>query len=460
MLAVMGKPSVGTAPFGVPTPVRNVSDEPGDASSSPAPVTLPTAFSPDSVDWEEWRGDWPFIHHAIAGSFAGVMEHLAMYPVDTIKTRMQAFRGTARASQQPRQPPSSAPVCPTSHIPGDSGHCLDGALRTCADKKGDMWPERPSNSVGRITSGVGQPRGLSGLTLQVPMPRNVHSAAAIPSPLRSVGGVLSGKLRISGSAVKSPSWQAFVNEGSRQRSAAKMASSVISKVGSKGVTVRTDLLGDRVLAREVLGSSRRSAATSVRAGGELVAEMRGSARVLRGSSGLVSGLRSVYVEGGFRGLYRGAGAVVAGCVPAHACYFMSYEFVKDRMLARARKRQRQQCQPPSAAADTRTAESGEELTESACEQRRRSGDASKEHCRCSKQDKEQDTHSLTHVELLACGMCATLSHDLILTPVDVVKQRMQLGCFRWVNSDYTRCPVCLCVSERRDQEEKGRHEAP
>jgi len=43
-----------------------------------------------SLEWEEWDGSNPFWQHAAAGSCAGVMEHVAMYPVDTIKTRMQA----------------------------------------------------------------------------------------------------------------------------------------------------------------------------------------------------------------------------------------------------------------------------------------------------------------------------------------------------------------------------------
>lgn len=31
------------------------------------------------------------MQHMIAGSVAGIVEHTAMYPVDTIKTRMQAL---------------------------------------------------------------------------------------------------------------------------------------------------------------------------------------------------------------------------------------------------------------------------------------------------------------------------------------------------------------------------------
>jgi hypothetical protein len=37
-------------------------------------------------DWEEWDpSKGSFMHHMIAGSCAGVMEHVAMFPLDTYK---------------------------------------------------------------------------------------------------------------------------------------------------------------------------------------------------------------------------------------------------------------------------------------------------------------------------------------------------------------------------------------
>jgi len=43
-------------------------------------------------EWEEWDASTPFWKHALAGSCAGVMEHIGMYPLDTVKTHMQALR--------------------------------------------------------------------------------------------------------------------------------------------------------------------------------------------------------------------------------------------------------------------------------------------------------------------------------------------------------------------------------
>lgn len=42
-----------------------------------------------SVDWEEWDGRSPFWIHCVAGSAAGVVEHVAVYPLDTVRTHIQ-----------------------------------------------------------------------------------------------------------------------------------------------------------------------------------------------------------------------------------------------------------------------------------------------------------------------------------------------------------------------------------
>ena len=46
------------------------------------------------LEWEEWDGRSPFIHHCIAGSIAGLAEHTLLYPFDTVKTHMQAYCST------------------------------------------------------------------------------------------------------------------------------------------------------------------------------------------------------------------------------------------------------------------------------------------------------------------------------------------------------------------------------
>ncbi|EED87351.1 predicted protein, partial [Thalassiosira pseudonana CCMP1335] len=45
------------------------------------------------LEWEEWdsaTSPLSFAHHCLAGSFAGVMEHTLLYPLDTVKTCWQS----------------------------------------------------------------------------------------------------------------------------------------------------------------------------------------------------------------------------------------------------------------------------------------------------------------------------------------------------------------------------------
>lgn len=51
----------------------------------------PGEFDEDELEWEEWDGQGKFWHHMVAGSTAGIVEHVFMYPVDTFKTHLQAL---------------------------------------------------------------------------------------------------------------------------------------------------------------------------------------------------------------------------------------------------------------------------------------------------------------------------------------------------------------------------------
>eukprot|EP00747_Dinoflagellata_sp_TGD_P170575 gnl/TRDRNA2_/TRDRNA2_202488_c0_seq1.p1 gnl/TRDRNA2_/TRDRNA2_202488_c0~~gnl/TRDRNA2_/TRDRNA2_202488_c0_seq1.p1 ORF type:complete len:368 (-),score=26.96 gnl/TRDRNA2_/TRDRNA2_202488_c0_seq1:134-1237(-) len=73
---------------------------PCDCESTSEPSRSRERYSPSFTTFEEWE-DWdeslPFWKHAVAGSCAGVMEHLGMYPLDTVKTHMQARRPNGQA---------------------------------------------------------------------------------------------------------------------------------------------------------------------------------------------------------------------------------------------------------------------------------------------------------------------------------------------------------------------------
>lgn len=83
-------------------------------------------------------------------------------------------------------------------------------------------------------------------------------------------------------------------------------------------------------------------------------------------------LKSTIEQHGWRRMYRGIFAVFLGVVPAHSAYFSIYEVAKESFGAN-----------------------------------------------------ESGHHPIAAA---ASGVCATMAHDIFMTPLDVVKQRLQLGC--------------------------------
>jgi solute carrier family 25 iron transporter 28/37 len=47
----------------------------------------------EDEEWEVWDSSkMTFLHHMIAGSIAGLAEHVSVFPLDTIKTHIQCER--------------------------------------------------------------------------------------------------------------------------------------------------------------------------------------------------------------------------------------------------------------------------------------------------------------------------------------------------------------------------------
>lgn len=87
--------------------------------------------------------------------------------------------------------------------------------------------------------------------------------------------------------------------------------------------------------------------------------------------GFFKSVARLYKEHGLLRFYKGANVIASGCIPAHACYFTTYEVAKEKFGIEDGK-----------------------------------------------------THFLLSGMI---GSMATLFHDAFLTPSDVIKQRMQLG---------------------------------
>jgi solute carrier family 25 iron transporter 28/37 len=50
----------------------------------------------EELDWEEWKpSEISFVNHMLAGSVAGAVEHITIFPIDTIKTHIQYERSSS-----------------------------------------------------------------------------------------------------------------------------------------------------------------------------------------------------------------------------------------------------------------------------------------------------------------------------------------------------------------------------
>ena len=74
----------------------------------------------DAADWEEWDGTSPFWVHCVAGSMAGVVEHTAVYPLDTVRTHIQVACSACAQQLHQQQGPGAAakPRGPVSSLAG------------------------------------------------------------------------------------------------------------------------------------------------------------------------------------------------------------------------------------------------------------------------------------------------------------------------------------------------------
>ena len=89
----------------------------------------------EELEWEERKDSVPMHMHMLAGSCAGVTEHLLMFPIDTFKVSPLALSPAAPLSWLPLSPtapslspppPCTAPVDAPSECAGRRLHALSG----------------------------------------------------------------------------------------------------------------------------------------------------------------------------------------------------------------------------------------------------------------------------------------------------------------------------------------------
>jgi solute carrier family 25 iron transporter 28/37 len=291
------------------------------SSSSPKPV-VPQHHEEEDLDleWEEWDGRSPFLHHCIAGSVAGVAEHVLLYPVDTVKTHMQAY----------------CSVCPNN--PDNIASPSASTKPVCTGPPSNMNVNSTGNAVFRQHS---LPQAMN---MNMNMNLNLHASTSTATT---------------------------VSNSASQSHAPHSMWSTMSNLINHGHSSTTH--------HQQLQPKHHATATRARQSATLALNQTTS-DIIADTSNTKNANNFIKNNKGYTRLWRGVQTMTTGCIPAHALYFSSYEYTKSIL-------------------STTTT---------------------------SPQTGEIQTH-LHPIGASIAGAISAFFHDCIMTPMDTIKQRMQLG---------------------------------
>jgi len=280
-------------------------------------------------DFEEWDGISPFWVHCVAGSMAGVFEHVIVYPLDTVRTHIQVC--------------AACHFNPESHNPVTQAKAKQHSLATtqatttATNVNMSEWSKNMSSS---------NSKNIPGSILQ----KAASTATGMPTTTTMTS--MSMKSAIANTTQK----------------IATVGTAIGGSGGGSGGGTTHNLsmfhairqLVSQPLVLETGGASASAIVTTHSQAGATTAGTTTTTAVVDSASAW-----------GAKRLWRGVQTILIGCIPAHALYFSTYEIVK------------------AATVDTQGNVSG-------------------------------------YGSALAGG-AAVISHDLVLGPLDTVKQRLQLG---------------------------------
>lgn len=141
---------------------------------------------PEDLEWEEWDGKSPFLHHCLAGSIAGVAEHTLLFPVDTVKTHMQAYCATCPNNPANADSASAKKVCvgpPSTHTaptPNSSSQGMWSTMRNLI-QHGHAHGHSTKPFVAHTNAALVRPKGArQTATLSSTGTATIESSVAVP----------------------------------------------------------------------------------------------------------------------------------------------------------------------------------------------------------------------------------------------------------------------------------------
>jgi solute carrier family 25 (mitochondrial iron transporter), member 28/37 len=129
-------------------------------------------------DWEEWDGTSPFWIHCVAGSLAGVVEHTAVYPLDTVRTHIQVCASCLHRAGGPSAA-GAASASSSSAIPGAGGGGVGVGVKNALTQSVLKNKHHPHGVVGSGIHVSNLPTGMwQTMRFLVNEPTSAASAAA------------------------------------------------------------------------------------------------------------------------------------------------------------------------------------------------------------------------------------------------------------------------------------------
>nr|PVC51021.1 mitochondrial carrier protein [Theileria orientalis] len=378
--------------------------------------------SADPLDWENWTGELPFWQHALCGSIAGVMEHISLFPLDTIKTRLQTQSAWENSSPgqngftrpkngrvngtavQRVNTPINGVINRISGINADITHCSNTHatdISKSANGVVNRFNGRGNGRMNRDSIGkISEKLDLRSnkIVNKIMSNRNMATEALVSpmgqmSPISSISSIGSigevGSMGSVGSVGSIGSVGSVGSVGAYTGNLTKIAANLTeiakekvsaakntdknngnksSVVNNKSSTILNTSLskgynsatGTNVVVGAATSTGKNNTvATAVGSDTQVVANRNITSKIIKHMKPM-----NATRPGFYSNLFRGSNVIIAGCVPAHVLYFTVYEKIKSAG------------------------------------------------------------------SIAASGAAATFCHDLLLTPADVIKQRLQLGCYR------------------------------
>lgn len=151
-------------------------------------------------DWEEWDGRSPFWAHCLAGSIAGVVEHAAIFPLDTVRTHIQVCAACLQRNSKSSSSLSSSSngiftasssAASASTSPLDHGSSLlrgSTATTAAASSSSSAQQRLPLGMIQTIRYLVNEPVLAAGTA--------VHGATTLPSQLPNTSTAVAGWSRL------------------------------------------------------------------------------------------------------------------------------------------------------------------------------------------------------------------------------------------------------------------------